>query len=367
MNTILLEVNGKQYSNFESLDIMLQLDAIAGQFNFIAVSTEDAPLPFKLDDSCSIFINSEKVLTGFIENISVDYDSQSHFISISGRSKTSDIIDSMINALEITAPISLKAIIEKVISHIGADISVVDAVGNVELFNSAEDLISPEVGENAFGFIEKLARKRQVLLTGNGDGNIVIVNPGTDTAPVGLQNVIGGNQNNIETGSVSYDSTNRFGKYITKSQLNMTALNLSGNTDNKKIVDQKSSPVIDEGIRQSRQLVLQAESASSDEQNQKRAEWEANIRKTRSQVYSTTHPDFGFNDKLWAPNQLTPINDDFAGINAQMLLNTVRFSQNTESGSHVVLAFVDKNSYTLLLNEPEKGNVKGEGLIPQFG
>ena len=361
MSTLLLEVNGVQYSNFEAATVSLQLDAISGMFDFTAVSTEKDPLPFSLDDSCSIKADGVKILTGFIENIDVDYDSNSHSISIAGRSKTADIIDSMINSLELKPPITLKAAIEKVVAHIGADISVVDNVGNIEKFNAAEDLLSPEVGENAFLFIEKLARKRQVLLTCNGDGDIVLTQSGTDKAPTGLQNLIGGMTNNIESASVSYDSTDRFGKYVSKSQLNVTALNLSGKATAKDIVSQKSPQIIDEEIRQSRQLVLQAESASSDQQNQKRIEWEANIRKTRSFVYATTMSDFSINGKIWKPNQLVSVVDDFAGINAQLLINGVAFSQD-RTGSSAVLALVDKNAYTLKLNEPEKGNKTGEGF-----
>lgn len=361
MSTLLIEVNGTQYSNFKSASVRLQLDAIAGNFDFVAVSKKTEPLPIKLNDECSIIVDDEKVLTGFVESVDVDYDATSHSINITGRSKTADIIDSMINSLEIKPPITLKAVIEKVIVHIGAEIKIIENT-TVEKFNSAEDLLSPEIGQNAFEFIEKLARKRQVLLTCNGEGNIVITQSSSDSAPIGLQNIIDGNENNIESASVSYDSTERFGKYVSKSQLNLTALNVSGKASSKDIVNQKSSDVIDEQVRQSRQFVIQAESASSDQQNQKRAQWEANIRKTRSIVYSTVFNGFGVNGKIWMPNQLTSIKDEFAGINAEMLLNSVIFSQDGYS-ANTSLAFVEKDAYTLKLNEPIKGNVLGEGLV----
>lgn len=365
MSAIYIEVNGIQYTNFESARVVCQLDAIASQFEFVAVSTKNEPLPFQLDDACTITIDDEKVLTGFIEKINVNYTSTDHTITIAGRSKTSDIIDSMINNLELRPPITLQAAIEKVISHIGASIQVIDNLGDIDPFNKAEDLLSPGVGENAFQFIEKLARKRQVLLTTNGDGNIVITQSGEDTAPTGLQNVVGGNENNIESASVSYDSTERFNKYISKSQLNITAINFSGAVGAKDIVSQKSPVVVDEETRASRQLVIQAESASSDQQNQKRAQWEANIRKSRSKVYSTSISNFSEDGILWRPNQLVSINDDFSGINAQMLVNTVTFVQDI-SGSNTTIALVDRDAYTLRLNEPSEGNSVGAGLTPQF-
>lgn len=361
MSTILIEVNGIEYKNFKSASVSLQLDAIAGFFGFDAVSTKARPLPIRQGDECRIVVDGEPVMTGYIETVNVDYSSNNHSIGISGRSKTADIIDSTINTLEIKPPISLRSAILKVISHIGASIDVIDNVGTLKRFNQAEDILSPEVGQNAFDFIEKLARKRQVLLTTDGDGNIVITRSGTDLAPVALQNVIGGANNNIEGASVSYNQTSRYNKYIVASQMNPVALNLSGDASAKTISDQKSDQVIDSEIRTSRQLIIQAENASSAGQALDRAKWEANIRKTRSIVYSTTLPNFSEGGKLWMPNQLTSIKDDFAGIDAEMLVNTVTFSLDT-SGASTDLAFVDKNAYTLKLQEPEKGESKGVGL-----
>lgn len=358
MSSIKIEVNGSEYSNFSSASVGLSIEAMSGEFAFEAVSTEREPLPIKLNDACSIIVDGEKVLTGFIEEISIGYDSKSHSISLSGRSKTCDIIDSSINSLEIKPPISLKGVIEKVVSHIGASIKVIDKTGLDNRFTPAMDLISPEVGENAFSFIEKLARKKQVLLTTDGEGNIVVTQSGDDLAPASLQSVLNGDENNIESASASYHSSDRFNKYVSKSQLNLVALNESGESSSEYIVSQKSVGVTDNGVRPSRQFVLQSESSSSDAELQKRSEWEANIRKSRSLVYTATVNGYGVGGKTWKPNQLTRIVDDFSGINAVMLVSTVDFSQE-ESGISTRLSFVEKNSYTLKINEPKEGDVLG--------
>lgn len=365
MNTILLEVNGIEYKNFTEASVATQLDTLAGEFDFRAVSTDKQPLPFKQDDLCKITVDEELVLTGFIEGIDVDYNATSHTIIIFGRSKTADIIDSTLNVFDINATsISLKEIIEKVISHIGADMNVINNVDGIKNFTKAEDKISPDPGTNAFEFIEGLARKRQVLLTSNGNGDVVITQSGADIAPMALQNILGG-ENNIESASVSYDNTERFSKYVVKSQLDTSAATFSGTVTPKAIANQTSPEIIDEEIRQSRQLVIEAENSSSDKEAEARAQWEANIRKSRSIIYSTELSNFGFNGNIWKPNQLTSILDDFAGIDAQMLVNSVTFIQ-TESSSRTILSFVEENAYTLLLNEPAKGNKKGEGLTTQF-
>ena len=184
---------------------------------------------------------------------------------------------------------------------------------------------------------------------------------GLETPPSGLQNIIGADDNNIQSANVTYNDSNRFGKYVAKSQLNLVALNASGSTDSKNIVSQKSPNVIDNEVRSSRQLVIQSESTSSDAELQKRIDWEANIRKTRSIVYATTVNYFSANGILWKPNQIVNIVDDFAGINAKLLINSVVFIQDGYSMS-TSLAFVNKDAYTLELNEPTKGNILSEGI-----
>lgn len=362
MSTLLLEVNGVEYEDFTSASVTCQLDALAGSFSFEAVSTKKQPLPIRQGDACKITVDGNRILTGFIEQVDVDYDVTSHSIRLAGRSKTADIIDSTIFSLEIKAPISLKAVIKKVIEHIGAPISVFDNVGNLKDFNAAEDSLSPEIGQNAFEFIEELARKRQVLLTTNGFGNIVITNSGTDISPINLQNIIGNDNNNIESASVSYDDVARFSKYKVESQLNPVTANVAGQTSTDALVNQPSDDIIDEKIRTSRQLLIQAESSSSVDQATLRCKWEANLRKTRSIVYSVTLPQFSYSGKLWRVNQLASIIDEFAGINSTMLVTMITYVLDS-SGSNAIIAFVEKDAYTTLLNEPTEGNTVGDGLV----
>lgn len=368
MSEITIDVNGVEYSNFTSAGVTLRLDAIAGDFFFSTVITGENFLPIKVNDLCEISVDGTRVLTGYVEVVNVAYTADTHSIDISGRSKTSDIIDSDINSLELKPEITLKEIIEKIISHIESDVKVINEAGDVEPFKTAEDLISPEIGENAFEFIEKIARKRQILLSSDGNGNIVLTRSGKDTPPDTLRNQIKSNDNNIKSASISYDMTERFSRYVVKSQLNLTALNFGGKTKSADIVDQKSEAVTDDEmikLRKGRQLVIQAESSSSNGETTNRAEWEAKIRKARSITYSVEVKGFGVNGKLWGVNQLVKIHDDFARVHSDMLINEISYYQDGNSAS-TNISFVAENAYKEKLNEPEKGSKTGEGILPKF-
>jgi prophage tail gpP-like protein len=241
-----------------------------------------------------------------------------------------------------------------VIKHIGADISVID-LANPALFKAAEDVAAPEPGQKAFDFIEALARKRHVLLTSNGDGDVVITQSSGTTSAGVLQNILDADDNNVIAASMSYDQTGRYNVYKFASALNPIAIVNAGNTNSADVVKQDGSAT-DPDIRTGRQLILVSEGPFSNSQNKDRAKWEANIRRARGRVYSATVQGFriaGDSGDLWGINTLVPVRDDFAGVEAQMLVNSVTFSFDAQNGRQTVVSLVDKNAYSLQLSEPK--------------
>ena len=346
-----LEVDGVEYSNFTDATVNIALDTLANDFNFEAVSSEDSFLPFKGGEACVVVIDGERVLTGFIESIDGRHSAIEHRISISGRDKTGDLIDSSIGALnDIRAPITLKQLIERVIKHIGADITVIDTV-SPEPFNKAEDIMSPSPGDNAFEFIEGYAQKRQVLLTSNADGNVVITNSNAVKGTGKIQHAIATQGNNVIDATWSYRTTDLYNKYIQLGQQDPVALDFGEATTDDGIIAQDSSS-IDSSIREGRQLVSVADKGFSKDQLQKSAEWSKKVRRARSTVYSSQVQGFrGIGGDVWAVNEIVPVVDDFADINRELLVNTVSFAYSTR-GSLTTLGFVEKNAYILLAQEP---------------
>lgn len=360
--SILLRVNGTVYTNFLSATVQLRLDTLCNIYAFTMVAEEGNPLPFKKGDACEVQIDDDIVVTGNIEILSVDYSATSHTISITGRDKTGDIVDSSLQKLPaITAQtITLKQIIELIIDTLGANITVIDNV-NPDPFKNTINLFNVESGDNAWQFIQDKARQRQVLLTSNAQGDIVITRAEPTVLPNGvLQNTLNAGDNNILKGRVLYDDTNRFNFYVLTSQLGLVPVARSGVADNSKIVDQVGS-ARDTEIRRGRQLVLVAEGPFPIITNNDRSLWEANIRKARGTVYTVTVQGFRIGGTLWAINNLVDVNDVFAGISGQMLINAVTFNLSVAGGSTTELSLVEKNSYELTLQEP-KAQTFGFGL-----
>ena len=129
------------------------------------------------------------------------------------------------------------------------------------------------------------------------------------------------------------------------SQQNTTALGNAGSSDLDKVVSQVGCS-ISKGARAGRQLAFIAEKASSNDQLKARAEWESNIRRARSRLYTATFVGHKttFNEQ-WVINKLISLNDEFAGISEDMLVNRVTFTESS-AGDVVELGLIDKNAYT---------------------
>lgn len=370
-------VNGVEYGDFLSANVIVRLDALSNTFAFSSVSPRGVrPMPIKGGEFCQIIVDNEVVVTGWIEVVDGRGDNSGNSLNFTGRDKTGDILDSTIgpNFPDLKPPISLKAMVERVIAHIkatqrnrpdvpGGGIEVVDNV-NPELFKAAEDLVSPEPGAGAFEFLEPYARKRQVLLTSDANGNFVIDSPIAVEIGAFIQNKLEdpGGRNNVLNYDWSYDSTGRFNEYRSISQLNTSSGSLAGILDAATVSSQGEKDIVtDRQIRAGRQLILISEASAATAQATPRAEWEANIRKARGNVYSATVSGFrNQTGDLWRVNTLLSVDDDEADIAATMLTNTVSYSLDEDSGDTTTIGFVNRNAFTLELEDPTVDDIGEE-------
>jgi prophage tail gpP-like protein len=343
-----LEVNGNLYSGFLSATATISIDSLSNKFSFTSAPDVNSALPFSRGDECIVRIDGEAILTGYIEVISGNGDIGTHSIHILGRDRTSDLVDSSLLPIkDITPPITFKRIIEIVIQSIGSSLDVIDLTNSV--FDKAEDLISIEAGDNAFDFIERLARKKNVIITSNSDGDVVIQNSIGKLSNADILNVIGNPNNNVVSYQFNYDDTGRFNRYEVVGQQNINVLSNLGSSSKKKVINERGR-ITDELIREGRQFVLTSENPGSGKMMGKRANWELNVRRARSRTYKAVV--VGYKNQLgeiWTTNMLVHILDQHAKIDDIMLVNEVTYRLDS-SGSTTELAFVNRDAY---IAEPE--------------
>lgn len=360
---IKLEINGVPFTNFLSLSVTRSMENFSGSFNFKASNADRQRFPIRKGSACKITYYNSKgaptvLLTGFVEVITPSIDDSNHDITIQGRDRTGDLIDSTLSqdSVQFSATPTLVEIIQKVMQSVGVVLPIINNAGTIDAFAPYE-LVAGQAGQGAFDFLEKQARRRQVLLTTDGGGNVVITRTGTVNSGFKLLNQLDDPNNNVLSASASYDDTKRYNKYICVAQKNLTGQNPypADDADNEEeLVSVSSEPVYDTEIRAGRTLVLVAENATTSDELTQRAQWEANIRKARSASYKAVVQGFEnpANARMFKDNELYPIVDYDNAISATMLAKELTYNVDESGGTKTTFTFVDKNAYSLELNEP---------------
>jgi prophage tail gpP-like protein len=337
-----LEVNGKTYTGFKSCLAEKSIEAAAGTFCFTAVSASALTLPIAKGDACRVMVEGVPVITGYIEKLEGKYDCGSHTMAVSGRDRTCDFIDSALpDGLELAAGGTLRKVIKTIISEAGlTGVSVIDKVNDLKPFTT-RDNISGEVGEKCFAFAERYCRKRQALLTCDGNGNFVLTRASTTPIKTMLLNKTGGKQNNIKAAVWEDDDSRRYASVTFKSQANFSVT--------QDTVMDYSCTASDSAIRTSRNMVLMSDSASDLATLKKSAVWHINMLRTHAKTYKCVVAGFTAtaDGVIWQPNMLVQVQDDCAAVHGEMLVKAVRYSLENGASSLTKLTLVTPDAFTL--------------------
>lgn len=356
---ILLQLNGEDFTNFDRVAVFRSMETASGAFSFSSSANNKNLFPVKKGDAVQVIVDDVQVVDGFVEKVSANYSATDHKITITGRDKLGDLIDSSVFGVkEFTGNISLVDVARNILQGIGlTDVEVIDQTGGVRAFDES-DITSAEVGQNAFDFLELYARKRQVLLTTDGSGNLLLARASTTVFPGKLKNVVGSNENNIIDATLDTDDTKRFYRYVSQSQLNPYALDIGAGD-----VSSQNGQAIDGAIRKSRVFEFNAEESQDSFTGKDRATWEANIQRARSITYSPRVQGHSVDGEIWKPNVLVEIEDQFADITATMLVRAMSYEQSIDQGSTTRLDLTYKDAYTLQAEQDAReANTDNQGF-----
>lgn len=341
-----IHANGTLYENFTYAEFYRSIEKASGEFFFKASNTARQPFPIAKGDSCEIYIDQKKQMSGFVNSIGGAYDAESHELRVRGRDKIQDVIDSSIKTpIDFQKSSDVLTLFKRVFSMLGiTDISVSIASGlSIRRFSQSE-LISAEIGENAFDFLEKHTRMRQLLITSDPDGNIILTRAGTSTYSTLLKSENDGENNNIIRADFEDNDANRFHEYIVISQANPLAQLFPDSA-----TSQKGKSAIDNNIRTSRVLVINTSLSSDIQTNTDRGKWEANIRRTKGFQYNCRMRGFYLDKQqsiLIEPNNMIQVKDDVFGINSELLIKSCRYVKSLE-GTYTDLELVNRDAFTL--------------------
>ena len=358
MSDILLEVNGLRYQGFTDVSVVKSIENLSGQFTFSTTvkdgfaTTSENGITFasgnlgtlqndlKVQDEVKIYIDDTLIITGFIEDLTIAYSADSHSITVAGRDKTGDLIDSSIIQKSYSQRNFVK-LIEMVLKDNGH--TSISVINDVPLLSSLEagETIKTEKGDSIATFLDRYAKKLQVLLITNEDGDIVITREGADLAIGALLSEMRGVNNNILSANININTSERF-RYI-------EVYSQSGNDDFTANSVNQNAIAIDSIIRDTRRKRVTMATASKTLSLNNLAKWSVNVRKAKGSRYNCRVQDFytarnkGF---VWLPNTLVQIKDDRCQVEGQFLIQGVSYSKSLQ-GTFTELSVVEKGAFTV--------------------
>ena len=274
-------------------------------------------------------MDDEQIINGYIDVHSASIDHSSHTVTVSGRSRTGDLVDcsavhtpgnfkdqTLLNiANALTAPYSVPCVL-------GDSVGALPVISKFELNN----------GESVFEAIERAARKQQVMVTDNADGQLVLDQAGTSAYSFPLSG--------WESASFTADYSRRHSVYIAKAQQH--GHNFADPLEAARV----PGTVTDPAITRYRPLIVRPEGTTNRQDAAKRIQWQANrdIGESLRLIATMT----GFTDQngdLWQKNRLISVYNEVLNIDHQLLIESVRFSQNEQSGTTTELSLVHPGAY----------------------
>lgn len=315
---VLVFVGGNQFSGWEKVQITRDLEAASGSFQ-LEVSNR-TPWPITPGAQIDVLVNGEQVVSGFVDDLSIEIKPRQRLYRIAGRDKTADLVD----ASEITdggefVALTIVEIAERICAPFG--ITVNNQLTDFGLEKFVRFKVQP--GETAWSAIERAGRLRSVLAYSEGDGALTIAPAAAGFAETDL---FEGPRGNVEQATIAFSQRNRFATYIVRGQRR-------GSDEAFGIeVAQIQGQATDPAVGRYRPLLVVGEGAMTFESAQDRANWEATIRAARAAQVNVTVAGWrqvaDDRGRIWRLNELVPTKIPSAQLDALLLVKGIQFTRD---------------------------------------
>ena len=351
-----LTVNGLDYSGWKSVRIEVGLERIARSFELsvtdIWPGSVEQVRRIVPGDLCEVRIGADLICTGYVDATPINYDGQGITIMIRGRSKTADLVDSSAdNSGGQFKGLSVEVIAQKIAGQYGLKVLSEVATGAVITDHQIQQ------GETAFESLDRIAKQRQILITDNAAGDVLLASPGSGgNASSGLELGV-----NILSASAGFDFTDVYSSYKVKGQK-------SGTDDSYGAqASQSSGTAVDSNIKRQRVLIVRQSGQADANTCQQRAAYEQQIRaakanEIRYRVVGWRQAD----GSLWRINQTVKITDVIMSVNKSLLISEIIYTLD-DGGLIAELVVIPATAFatepeTIAKKEKKHGGKKTGGV-----
>jgi prophage tail gpP-like protein len=343
MPSVILRVNGRDFSGWTSVRVTRGIEAMAGSFELGLTQRWPGQVgswEIRQADKAQVFIRLDKVgadspplITGYVDGRTLSIGKDDHRIEVSGRDQAGALVDcsAFLDKWEFYG-IPLLKFAQDVAQPYG-----------VKVRTTEKDLprlptrITIDPGETAFDALERGCRMCGVLPVSDGSGALVLTRAGRVHAATAL--VEG---QNILSASVTLDASGRYRRYIVMGQHPGTDEYMGDATAEVR------GEAFDMGVsRAERVLVVRAETAVTPELARARAQWEASVRAARCDRVSVTVAGWTQgNGSLWPVNAIVRVRAPHVGVDGDLLITQATYSLDPNTGTTTQLTLMNPKVFT---------------------
>ena len=350
MTTVTLIISGRRLEGWTAATVTRALETVAGRFQ-ITLSERDPGTEMRRaispGEACVVELDGDRVLTGYVDSVSISYEAESHALTVVGRDATGDLVDcSAASQPGEWHDASLIEIASALTDPFGVPVRAeVDIGAPFRRFRIEE-------AESVFEAIERACRFRGVLPLASGDGALILGAPTRARSAVRLERGV-----NILSASGESSWIDRHSEY--------TLLGQQPGSDalTGPEAAHVSAQASDAGVTRHRPLTIVGEQALDTAEAQARIDWEASVRAARARSATITVQGWRETEggALWAPGRLVRVTDDWLGLDRELLVSTT-VQSISDGGTIARLTLYPSNAFVRQLETEAAPAAAGGGV-----
>jgi len=279
-----------------------------------------AGIPCSPDDEATIVVSGELWGTGFVSEVNGTHDAASRSYSVTFVSRTVDATEASIDHPTMIVRDADLAKVAKTFDMLGIGIE-----GDVKTEIKRVHKVVP--GESLFDTVESEARSQGVLIYDTPQGKLKLADRPEGRQSGGLTRGV-----NITTANGSLSGRHAFSEVEARGQASYGT----------KASSLRPRAKARGTARRRRPRLVVEEGESTSARLKKRADWEARRAAGDGVSASITTPGWRDADgKLWTRNFLVAVDDDWLGIQQDMVVADVTLAQDSRSGTTATLSLKD--------------------------
>jgi prophage tail gpP-like protein len=327
--TVTLKANNHVYSGWITAEVERSLNAVSGHFaiNYSdKLSDQKTVWNLKAGEVCELSLDGETVISGSIDSVECDLSGDSRHLSVSGRDRTGNLVDSgTLTKQKSFKGISLKSMAEELASPFNVHVS-----SNSESANALINTITFQYHETIWETINRLAHYQGVLAYPDANGGIIFSDVSNDVIDT-LDET-----KNISEINAKYDASEKFKKYI--------AVSHSGSPEQK--ITTIRAEATDNSVVLPRCKIITISKNTDKNGAQARANWEMGMHIAKSFHANVTLIGWkNSKEKLWQINTLVHVNAPSCNVVGDFLIESTKFFLEEDRGMITQLTLVLPDAY----------------------